>query len=77
MYTTDMPLTNNEKLRRLMKKHGLTRKEVSELLGVSCTRAVVWRTPTCDSWMASEDASNYRNMPDPMMELLRLKLGYK
>ncbi len=77
MYNTNMPLTNNQKLRRLMKKYGLSRKKVSKMLGVACTKSVVWRTPTADSWMASEDASNYRNMPDKMLERLRLKLGDK
>ena len=60
-----------------MKKYDLTRRQVSELLGISCKKVEIWRTPTCDAWLAKPGSSNYNDMPDHRLELLRLKLGDK
>jgi len=67
-------LTNNEKLRRLMKKHDLSRTDVCDLLHLSVTRQ--GQTPAVAKWLSSPEAvSNYRNMSDAYLELLQLKLG--
>jgi len=52
-----------------MTKHGLTIKEVAELLYVSPV--------TVQHWRASEGAVGYRNMPRGYLELLQIKLGGK
>ena len=57
----------NKRLRTLMTKHGLTIKEVAELLFVSSVSVQHWR--------ASEGAIGYRNMPQGYLELLQIKLG--
>lgn len=66
--------TNNEKLRALMTKHGLTRTDVCELLHLSITKG--GQTPAVAKWLSSPSAtSNYRHMSDAYLELLELKLG--
>jgi len=66
--------TNNERLRALMKKHGLTRIDVCELLHLAVTKN--GQTPAVAKWLAHPtDSSNFRAMNDAMLELLELKLG--
>lgn len=61
--------TNNERLRELIKKHGLRRRDVAAILNKSSSVAV-------NKWLAPEsDTSNYRAMPDIELEMLELKLG--
>ena len=80
-----MALTNNQRLRRLMKKHGLTRRAVSNLLGVSCRynkQTYTWVTPTVNCWLAKPELrgrknKGYNNMSNQMLELLQFKLGDK
>lgn len=57
---------NRDNLKSLMIAHSLDRYAVADYLGV--------RKTTVDSWLASPDATNFRNMPDQMLELLTLKL---
>ena len=49
-----------------MRKHGLTLREVAELLYVT--------ERTVKSWRAPDDTENYRNMPKAYVELLEIKL---
>lgn len=68
--------TNNERLRELMKKHGLTRQDVSGLLHLAITKN--GQTPAVAKWLAHPtDSSNFRAMNDAMIELLEYKLGEK
>ncbi len=60
------PATNADRLRALMKKHGLTRPAVAEKLGVS--RATV------NTWLAPPGASSHVPMPGHRLELLEIKL---
>lgn len=64
---------NNQKLRRLMTQHGLSRREVSLMLRKAVTGT--GRTPAVDKWLASPgDSQNFRRMPDLELEVLELKL---
>ncbi len=56
----------NERLMELMRKHGLSLREVAELLYVT--------ERTVKSWRAPDDTENYRNMPKAYVELLEIKL---
>lgn len=62
-----MKPSNAETLRLLMRRHGLTRAAVAETLGVSHA--------TVDAWLRPPRNRAHRAMPDPMIELLRLKLA--
>lgn len=73
------PHKNNQRLKALMSEHGLTRKDVSELLGKPMPGG---RTPAVDKWLSprpsgSEYPDNYRPMPDSMLELLEIKLTWE
>lgn len=60
---------NNERLRELIKKHRLRRRDVASLLGKKTSVAV-------NKWLAPKsDPLNFRAMPDIELELLELKLG--
>ena len=59
----------NERLMELMRKHGLSLREVAELLYVT--------ERTVKSWRAVDGASNYRNIPKAYIELLEIKLKDK
>ena len=50
----------------LMRKHGLSLREVAELLYVT--------ERTVKSWLDPDDTENYRNMPKAYVELLEIKL---
>lgn len=55
-------LKKRDRLSRLMKKHGLTRKGVAKVMG-----EIGWpNTSKCvvDSWLAPADASSSKIMPD-------------
>lgn len=60
-------MTNNQQLKKLMSKHGLKRRDVTERLPDVSMQAV-------DSWLAKPGAVGYRNMPTVCLELLKLKL---
>ena len=59
----------NERLIELMGQHGLTIKEVAELLYVA--------EQTVKSWRAEDGAVHYRNIPKAYVELLEIKLKGK
>ena len=68
--------TNNERLRELMKKHDLSRQDVSGLLHLAVTKN--GQTPAVAKWLAHPtDSSNFRSMNDALIELLEYKLGEK
>lgn len=56
-------------LKKIMAQHHLTRRSISEILDVSIV--------TVDSWLAPEEATLHRNMPDRMLRLLHLELERK
>lgn len=59
----------NERLIEIMREHGLTIKEVAELLYV--------HEQTVKSWRAEDGADHYRNIPKAYTELLEIKLKRK
>jgi len=59
--------TTNQKLIKLMSKHGLTLQQVADLLYVS--------VDTVKAWRVREDASRHNPMPKAFLELLKIKLG--
>jgi len=62
-------MTNQQSLRAMMKEHNLTFKKVSEMCKVNIF--------TAKSWCAKSDAKWYRNMPDNILELLKIKIAMK
>lgn len=64
--TKKLSQPSDEKIKALIKKHGITRLDASDLLHVSIH--------TFDSWCVPETSSKHRAMPLPMWELLLLKL---
>lgn len=68
--------TNNDRLRELMKKHGLSRADVCRILNLAVTKG--GQTPAVTKWLASpSDPGNYRAMPDLQLEMLEIKLGVR
>lgn len=61
-----MKSKNGEKLYELIQRHGLTRPEVAEILGLPVT--------TIHNWLRPVDNAAHRDMSDQMLELLELKL---
>jgi hypothetical protein len=59
-------MNNNQKLRALIKKHGLTRPEVRELACV--------KKSTVDSWLAPSEKAWFRPLDDGKLELIQMKL---
>lgn len=57
---------NNIKLRQLIKKYHLRRKEVAALLGMS-SRSV-------DCWLSKPESKMYRQMSNVTLELLMYKI---
>jgi transcriptional regulator with XRE-family HTH domain len=62
-------MSNSHELRKIIKHHNFTRKDVSEILCVSKS--------TINSWLAPENSVAYRKMPKRMLELLKLKIGIR
>ena len=59
--------TTNQKLIKLMTKHGLTLQQVADLLYVS--------VDTVKAWRVREDTTRHNPMPKAFFELLQIKLG--
>ena len=57
--------TNADNLRRIMAKHGLTHKQVGELVYVP------WTTVT--AWLRPRENKSFREMPLALLELLEFK----
>lgn len=53
-------------LKRMMKHFSLTRKRVSETLGVNIS--------TVDRWLVPEDKASHRKMPFPMRKSLEMAI---
>lgn len=51
-------------LKRMMKHFGLTRKRVSEAVGVNIS--------TVDRWLVPEDKVSHRKMPAPIRKMLEM-----
>ena len=67
----------NARLREIIVRERLTRRQVSEMLYKSVTKT--GQTPTVAKWLANPASSrNYREMPKSDLELLELKvaMGY-
>ena len=63
----------NARLREIITRERLTRREVSILLHKSITKS--GQTPAVSKWLAKPtDAGNYRVMPASDLELLELKI---
>ena len=58
--------TNNQKLIKLMTKHGLTLQQVADLLYVSLDAV--------KSWRVRESTTRHNPMPKAFLELLQIKL---
>lgn len=61
--------TTNEKLRALIKKKSVSRKEIVDILGVSL--------PTIRSWLSPPGSKNFRNMREPYLTVLRRSIMYR
>lgn len=59
-------MTNLSQLQAMMQEHGLSRLQVSQLLGV--------RKSAVDSWFFSPETQGYRSMPDQSLSLLQYRL---
>lgn len=59
-------MSRSDSLPTIMSAHSLSRDDVARLLGVS--------ERTVYSWLRPAGGKAARNMPGPMLELLRLKL---
>ncbi len=59
-------MDNRKQLKQLMDEYGLTYAEVAKMLDTSIR--------TVGAWLRPADASDHRNMPDRMIEFLKLKL---
>jgi hypothetical protein len=63
------PNAHNERLAKLMAKHGITRPDAAEIMGV---------TKSCvDQWLRPEDTNNWRPMPDRSLRLFEFELGMR
>lgn len=62
-------MTTNAQLRQIMQEHGLSNKDVAGYLGLPVDPKR-YQSSTVMHWIGDR-----RNMPGPMLELLRLKLG--
>lgn len=60
-------MSNADRLRRMMARHGLTRGQVAELARSS--------ESAVDAWLRPPDNAGHRGMPDGLLELVALKLG--
>lgn len=59
-------MDNNEALKLIMRRRGLSAKEIAELLGMKVEGVY--------NWTRSPDTSGYRKMPEPAMKLLVMTL---
>lgn len=59
-------LSNQTKLKEIIRENGFTRENVAQLCSIS-KKAV-------DSWLAPESAKCFRYMPDSAIHLLKLKI---
>lgn len=66
MIVTQHIAHTNRQLIAAMMGYQLKRNEVKELLNVSRQRI--------DNWLLPEDSPHWRRMPEPMLELLQIKL---
>lgn len=78
-------MDNNKELKKLMRKHGLTRQQVANLSMVALSTVDRWLAPR---WItpsligkhrrgAKEINPTFRNLPDSRLSLFRLKLVNK
>lgn len=68
------PISNNDRLRELMKAYGLTRADVAKLLHLAITKN--GQVPAVAKWLARpSDKGNFRPMKTSTLELLEYKLG--
>lgn len=63
-------MDTNSRLQHLMLHHGLKRRDVARLLGKTLNAGGGYSNSTVDSWLSGKN-----RMPEPMLELLELKLG--
>ena len=61
-------MTNREKLIQIRDKHGLTRRQIAMMCGVS--------EFTVKSWLLKPESSNHRDMPDRQLKVLRYLVTY-
>jgi len=61
----------NTLLKQIKREHSLTAQQIADILSNEDWMISVH---TVRAWLASPNALYYRNMPGPMLELLRLKL---
>jgi len=61
-----MPITNKELL-ALIKRHGLTSRQIADLLHTSRS--------TVEKWRQADGNVSQNTMPKAMLELLQIKLG--
>lgn len=63
-------MDSSSKLQHLMLHHDLKRRDVARLLGKRLNSGGGYSNSTVDSWLSGKN-----RMPEPMLELLKLKLG--
>lgn len=63
-------MDTNSRLQYLMLQYGLRRRDVARLLGKTLNAGGGYSNSTVDSWLSGKN-----RMPEPMLELLDLKLG--
>lgn len=61
------PAQRRRRLILLMRKHGLTRERVAQLVGAPSRKVV-------DAWLAPAGTTTHRNLPGYRLELLEHKL---
>ena len=59
-------MRSNNELRMLAAERNLSRQNLAKILGVS--------PETVRNWLRNPNTSNFRVMPEPMLELLKIKL---
>lgn len=62
-------MDTNSRLQQLMLHHGLKRRDVAHLLGKTLNAGGGYSNSTVDRWLSGKN-----RMPEPMLELLELKL---
>jgi DNA-binding transcriptional regulator YiaG len=59
-------VSNNDELKSIMERYGLTKEQISELTNSS--------VHTVTAWLSSSNAKKYRNMTDRAMKLLKFEI---
>ena len=67
--TDPLPAWTPHRLRLVIFLNGLTRADTAQLLGVS--------RRGFDKWMVKPTSQDHRRMPDPIWELLLIKIGWR